>query len=258
MLTGASSGIGRATATAVARRGGTVHLLARREWLLDEVRREICAQGGTAYSHVVDVCDEAALQAIARRVHDQSGAIDVLINNAGVGPLKSFMDTSNEDWDWTFQTNLKAIVFGVRAFLPHMLERGRGTIVNVASLAGLIGNPLAAYSASKFAVVGLSESLLIEYGARGINVVVVCPGVVDTEIAEAAARVGRSDPTINARMREFMGRFGVAPSQVAEDIVRAVEKPRFLVLSPRHASVLRRLHRMFPGPMRRAFRQFTE
>lgn len=256
VITGASSGIGRATAVEVARRGGTVHLLARREHLVDQVCEEIRAHGGAAFGYVVDVRSERALGEVAAQIYATSGCVDVLINNAGVGAVKGFLDTTNDDWSWTLETNLYSVVFGVRAFLPRMLERGRGTIVNVASLAGLIGNPLAAYTASKCALVGLSESLQIEYGSLGIQFVVVCPGVIDTEIAMAAATAGRSSPTMDSRMRDFMARFGVAPAIVAEDIVAAIERPRFLVVSPRHARVLRTMHRWFPRQMRKAFSRF--
>ena len=258
VLTGASSGLGRATALELARRGATLHLIARRATLLDEVCEEAVACGAAATSHVADIRDSRATDQVIREVLAASGRVDVLVNNAGVGPLRSFLATTEDDWAWTLDVNLRAAVNLTRGLLPSMLERGEGTIVNVASLAGLMANTLSAYTASKFALVGFSESLLIEYGGRGIDVVVVCPGAIDTDMAEAAIRDRRSDPSLEARMREFLDKFGVAPQVVARDVVRAIERPRFLVLSPGHAKVLRTLHRVFPNSMRRVFRRLGE
>lgn len=256
VLTGASSGIGRATALALAKQGAVLHLIARRGPLLEQVCQQARALGGSATAHVLDIRDPAAFAQMADSVHAEHQCVDVLINNAGVGPMKPFLQTTDDDWKWTFDTNVYAVVTGVRAFLPAMLEHGRGTIINVASLAGLIANPLSAYTASKFAVVGLSESLLIEYGNRGVEFVVVCPGVIDTGIATAAIEAGRSQSGMDTRVREFLAKHGAAPEAVAHDIVQAIHRPRPVVLSPRHAGLLRALHRVFPDQIRALFRRF--
>jgi short-subunit dehydrogenase len=258
VLTGASSGLGRATALELARRGAILHLVARRSELLDRVCGEVEELGGVASAYVTDLRDPVAVEGLIAEIHAAVGAVDVLINNAGAGPLKSFLDTTDDDWEWTLDVNVRALVQLTRGLLPAMLERRRGTIVNVASLAGLMANPLSAYTASKFAVVGLSESLLIEYGGRGIDVVVVCPGAIDTGMAEAALQEGRSEPAVETRMRAFLGKYGVQAEVVARDVVNAIERPRFLVLSPPHAVVLNAVHRLFPAAMRRVFRRFGE
>ena len=246
VLTGASSGIGRATALALAAEGAVLHLVARREQLLAEVCSEARALGGVATPHVFDVRDHEAFTQMAEQVHAEHGRVDILINNAGVGATKSFMETNEDDWKWTFDTNLHAAVHAIRMFLPNMIEHGDGIIVNVASLAGVMANTLAAYSASKFAVVGMSESLLLEYGDKGLKVVVVCPGVIATEIATASIAADRTNGVIGPSLQKLLADYGSAPELVARDIVRAVHQPRFMVPTPMHANVLRRVHRMFP------------
>jgi NADP-dependent 3-hydroxy acid dehydrogenase YdfG len=258
VLTGASSGIGRATALALAAEGSVLHLVARREQLLMEVCDEARALGGAATPHVFDVRDGDAYARMAEDIHTRYGRVDVLINNAGVGATKSFMETTEDDWKWTFDTNLYAVVQGIRMFLPTMIENGGGTIVNVASLAGVMANTLAAYTASKFAVVGMSESLLLEYGDKGLKVVVVCPGVIATEIATASIVADRTNGVIGPSLQKLLAAYGSAPELVARDIVKAIRQPRFIVPTPMHATVLRRLHRTFPELARVLTRRLSQ
>lgn len=257
VLTGASSGIGRATALALAREGAVLHLLARRAERLEQVCGEARALGGRATPHVLDVRDAQSFAQVADKILAEHGYIDVLVNNAGVGPMKTFLETTNDDWTWTLDTNLYAVVTAIRMFLPCMLERGKGTIINVASLAGLVGNSLPAYTASKFAVVGLSESLALEYGGRGIDISVVCPGIINTEMATASIEAGRSGATLEQRLVELLAKHGVDPDVVARDIVRGIRRPRFLILSPAHASVIHSFHAMFPNLTRALLRRFA-
>lgn len=257
VLTGASSGIGRATALALAREGAILHVIARREQRLLEVCAEARQLGGTATPHVFDVRDDGAFARLAEHIRTEHGHIDVLINNSGVGATKTFLETTEDDWQWTFDINFRAMVTSIREFLPMMLDRGSGTIVNVSSIAGVAGSTLAAYTASKFAVVGLSESLLLEYGGRGVSFVVVCPGLIKTEIAVAAIDAGRDNETIGPKMRDFIDRFGAAPEKVARDIVRAIHRPRFLVFSPMHASVIHGIHTLFPTVSRMISRRVS-
>lgn len=247
VLTGASSGIGRATALALASEGCVLHLIARRESLLAEVRAEVEERGAQATIHPLDVRDDEGFARVTETVLAAHGGVDVLINNAGVGPLKPFLETSDDDWVWTLDTNVRAMARSTRAFLPSMLERGSGTIVNMASLAGLVASSLAAYSTSKFAVVGMSEALLIEFGDRGIDVIAVCPGFVATQMAEASIAAGRVDTDVATRVRELMARRGVAPEVVARDIVEAILRPRFLVYSPPGMRLLHTTHKLVPG-----------
>lgn len=257
VLTGASSGIGRATALALAREGAVLHLVARRAQRLAEVCAAAQALGGIATPHAFDVRDGAALAELAEQIRVQHGRIDILINNSGVGATKTFLETTEDDWKWTFDINFHAVVAAVREFLPMMLEQGHGTIVNVASIAGVTGSMLSAYTASKFAVVGLSESLLLEYGERGLKVIVVCPGVVKTEIADAAIDAGRTNSTLGPKMRAFIERFGTAPETVAQDIVQAIHRPRFMVFTPTYTNAMRFMHQWLPGVSRMLTRRFS-
>jgi NAD(P)-dependent dehydrogenase (short-subunit alcohol dehydrogenase family) len=247
VLTGASSGIGRATALALAREGAELHLIARRAQLLEEVCGEVRALGGMATPHVLDVRDTNAVMQLAEHLRVVHGRIDVLINNAGVGAIRKFLETTDDDWKWTFDVNLHSVIGCIRAFLPMMLSHGGGTIVNIASVAGITGNILAAYTASKFAVVGLSESLLLEYGKQGLKVVVVCPGIINTDMASTAIDAGRTDPSLGPLMQRVMRERGVSPDVVARDIVKAIRRPRFLVLTPMHAVVMKVIHQFLPG-----------
>jgi len=257
ILTGASSGIGRATALALARHGAVLHLVARREALLEQVCADARARGGSATPHVFDVRDPDAFARMVEQITAQHSRVDVLINNAGVGAMKSFLETTDDDWKWTVDTNLHSVINSIRAVLPGMLERGEGTIVNVASLAGLMANTLAAYSASKAAVIGLSESLVLEYGDRGIDIVVVCPGIIDTDIANAGILAGRAAESVGQNLQKVLSTHGARPEAVARDIVAAIRRPRFLILSPAHATVLRTLHSMFPGLTRSLVRRLS-
>ena len=247
VLTGASSGIGRATALALAAEQAILHLVARRQDRLEEVCAEARRLGAHATPHMFDVRDASGVARLGEHIRAEHGVIDILINNAGVGVTKTFLESTDDDWDWTLAVNLYGVVYAIREFLPMMLERGRGTIVNVASLAGITGSLLSAYAASKSAIVGLSESLMIEYGDQGLDVIVVCPGAIKTEIATAAMEVGRTNTTLGTKLHDSLQRFGVEPEVVAADIVRALHHPRFLVMTPMHASVIRTLHRLFPS-----------
>src|SRR5262245_2255353 len=184
LITGAASGIGRAAAFAFAERGASLILtdieadgLARTALLCRKL-------GSTVDEQRVDVSDAGAMQKLAERVHARIRAVDVLINNAGVAAAGSFVGTPLEVWDWVVSINLKGVVHGCHYFVPKMIERGAGGhVVNVASLAGLVASRrMSVYSATKFAVVGMSESLRQELSPFGISVTTICPGVIDTPI----------------------------------------------------------------------------
>jgi NAD(P)-dependent dehydrogenase (short-subunit alcohol dehydrogenase family) len=258
VLTGASSGIGRATALALARQGAHLHLVARRKDVLEAVCTEARALGGTATAHAFDVRCADDFVSLAEHVRATHGRIDVLINNAGVGAIKTFFETTDDDWKWTFDTNFHSAVSSIHAFLPLMLEQGGGVIVNIASIAGITGNVLTAYTASKFALVGLSESLLLEYGARGLKVVVVCPGIINTDMAASAIDTGRTNATLGPIIQRISKQKGVSPDVVARAIVKAIRRPRFMVFTPIHANVMRILYRLVPGLWRAIARRMMK
>ncbi len=182
VVTGASSGFGELTAKLLAKEGASVVLAARRVERLEALAAEIEGRGGRALAVKCDVTEIADLQGLRDRVDEAFGRCDVLINNAGIPGGGRFEDLSLEQIERVIRVNLLGVLFGTKAFLPMMLDRRRGHIVNVASLAGRYATPGASvYSASKHGVVAFSEALYYELGPRGILVTSVNPGFAATE-----------------------------------------------------------------------------
>ena len=189
VVTGAASGIGTALADRFADEGAHVALVDRAS--TDEVVARLTGGGCHVTGFRVDVSSRVAMEALAARVYDEFGRVDVLCNNAGVVLFSSLMDTTDADWDWILTVNIKGAINGVSAFVPRMLAQGGDAahIVNTASGAGLIATgvlPTGAYATSKFAVVGYSEALRAELEPSGIGVSVLCPGSVHTGILDTA------------------------------------------------------------------------
>ena len=184
LITGAGKGIGRSIALALANEGVKVALLSRTMNDLTKVAEEIATQGGTAYTVTADVSDFNAMQTAVKQVESELGAIDILINNAGVGIFGGFLEVSPEDFKKVLDINLFGVYNATHAVLPSMIERKTGDIINVSSTAGLKGAAItSAYSASKFAVNGLSESLMFEVRKHNIRVSTLCPSTVATDLA---------------------------------------------------------------------------
>lgn len=230
VITGAGSGIGRATALAFAREGARLHLADLDGVAAEDTAREIRDMGAQATAHQVDCTDAEDVRRLADTVYAAEGRVDVLHNNAGVccgGPVEQI---SLADWHWTVDVNLWGVVHGVHAFLPRMIEQGSGHIVNTASMAGLVGLPMVApYCASKFAVVGLSEALNAELAAHGIHVTVVCPGATRTKVLENA-RLGLP-VGVNEKLIGALGSHARGPEHIAALVVEAVRTRRSFVVS---------------------------
>jgi len=233
VVTGAAHGIGRATALAMAERGAVVHASDIDADGVQALSEELERVGAPrAVAHEVDVTDYAAVSELAERVHSDDGRVDVLVNNAGVAFGAPIEDTTIEDWKRVIDVNLWGVIHGIHAFVPGMLERESGHIVNMASGLGLIGFPyVAVYCATKFAIVGLSESLNIELRARGVHVAAICPGIIRTEIVQRTPMKGRS-AELREATRAFYADRGTPPSRVARDVIRTVERRRAVQVTP--------------------------
>jgi NADP-dependent 3-hydroxy acid dehydrogenase YdfG len=219
-ITGASSGIGRAAAIHMAQRGARVVLGARREHAISEVAAEIRAAGGEATWRVTDVAHLGDLEALVAIACERFGQLDVLVNNAGTGPLSRFDAVRVADWDEMIDVNLRGVLYGIAAALPIFARQQSGHIINVVSTAGLKILPMmAVYGATKNAVRTLSEGLRQEAGPN-LRVTEISPGAIATEFSnrvedESARR------TLQAQLRAI----AIAPEAVARAIAFAVEQP---------------------------------
>ncbi|HET7478142.1 MAG TPA: SDR family oxidoreductase [Rubrobacteraceae bacterium] len=215
LVTGAGRGIGRTVAMTLAERG--YRIAANDLRAPEETLREIEQIGGEALSVPGDVSDEASVRGMVEAMMSEFGRIDVLVNNAGISSITPAEETSLEDWNRTLSVNLTGPFLTCREFGKVVLERGEGSIVNISSVAGLLGiGDRAAYNASKHGLIGLTRTLAAEWGGRGVRVNAVCPGWVKTEMDEEdQAGGGYTDADIEGRTP--MGRFARP-----EDIARAV------------------------------------
>src|SRR5205809_5235900 len=248
LVTGASSGIGAQLARDLAARGMRVALLARRADRLTALADEIRRAGGHAIVVPGDVAERASIEDAAAGVLERFGRVDLLVNNAGYGRHVLFKDHDPADIERMMRTNYLGVVWATKAVLPAMRARRRGWIVNISSVAGKLGQPdEAAYSASKFAVTGLSEGLSYELAPLGIHVMTVYPALVRTEMFT---------PAVLARMPERSISF-LEPAVLSRAVLRALARGRHEVTVPRWgvvAYVLRvllpRLHRRMAAPIR--------
>src|SRR5215213_4213523 len=208
VVTGASSGIGRATAFAFASAGAAVVLAARREAPLREAAAQCEQRGGRALAVPTDMRDESAVQRLADAAAEKFGGIDVWINNAGVTLAGRFEDAPSDLWREVLEVNLFGYANGARAAIPHLRARGGGAIVNVGSVNSRVGAPyLSAYVASKFAVRGFAECLRDELRGTGIDVSTVLPASIDTPLFSTpptspdgrSSRCGRSSAPSGSR-----------------------------------------------------------
>ncbi|SNC74574.1 3-oxoacyl-[acyl-carrier protein] reductase [Hymenobacter gelipurpurascens] len=184
LVTGAGKGIGRAVAVALAHEGVNVALLARTESQLREVAQEIEALGVKAVVVTADVADRASVEKAVGQALTELGTLDILINNAGIGTFAKLVDMDPAEWEKIIQVNLMGTYYTTRAVLPQMIARETGDIINIASTAGQRGAATtSAYSASKFAILGLTESLMQEVRKHNIRVSALTPSTVATELA---------------------------------------------------------------------------
>lgn len=226
LVTGASSGIGEATAVALAAEGAAVAIAARRVDRLDTLKTKLEAEGARVVAVELDVTDEAACRAAVERTVQELGGLDIVINNAGVMLLGPIEGADTQDWRRMVETNVLGLMYVTHAALPHLLERG-GDVVQVSSVAGRVARAgSGVYNASKFAVGAFSESLRQEVTTRGVRVTLVEPGAVATELQ---SHITHADT--KAGIEKWIA--GMRPLQ-SDDIARAVV---YAVTQPAHVSV---------------------
>ncbi len=193
IVTGASRGIGKAISILLAQSGSRVVLAARSEPQLKSVRDEISSQNGEALVIPTDLTRDEEMERLVEQTIKEWGSVDVLINNAGLGKVAPVVKAKVSDWDETFQVNLRAPMILSKLVLPQMMERGEGSIINISSVSGKSGQANgSAYSASKFGLMGFTQSLYEEVREYGIRVAAICPGFVDTPLIPQMRRMDRS------------------------------------------------------------------
>ena len=219
IITGASSGLGEATAKRLAKGGARLVLGARRDDRLKRLCEEIKAEGGQAVYRVTDVTDREQVEALAQLARDEFGRIDVLVNNAGLMPLSPLDKLKVDEWDQMVDVNIKGVLYGIAAVLPTMREQHEGHVINLSSVAGHVVFPAAAvYCATKFAVKALTEGLRQESDGE-IRATNISPGAIDTELTQSI----RDDDT--AKGVNELYTLAIDADAVARAIAFAVEQP---------------------------------
>ncbi|MBV8441550.1 MAG: SDR family oxidoreductase [Hyphomicrobiales bacterium] len=219
-ITGASSGIGEAPAVLLAQRGAKLVLGARRLDRLEALAGRIEGTGGEAAFGRTDVKRRADLAALVNLASERFGKLDVLVNNAGIGPISPLDDLRVEEWEEMIDVNIKGVLYGIAAALPVFRRQGFGHFVNTASTAGLITRPaMAVYSGTKFAVRAISEGLRQEAGDK-LRVTIITPGFVRTDFVERV-----NIPAVRAQLEEARDTFAIPPDAIAHAIAFAIEQP---------------------------------
>ena len=219
LITGASSGIGEATARRLAASGHRVVLGARRADRIAAIAAEIRAAGGDAEPRELDVTDPRSMDAFVRAAQDRYGRVDVLVNNAGVMPLSMLEALKVDEWNRMIDVNIRGVLHGIAAVLPIMRGQGEGHIVNIASVSGHRVDPTAAvYSATKFAVRAISEGLRQE--SRELRVTIVSPGLTSSELTASI-----TDPTMREAIEGLM-EIAIPAAAVADAVDYAIGQPR--------------------------------
>jgi NAD(P)-dependent dehydrogenase (short-subunit alcohol dehydrogenase family) len=245
LVTGAASGLGRELALALGREGAIVLLVDINAAELTQTAESLDRMGADRRTYAVDVSDREGVAGLAARVEEEFGGLDVLINNAGVFVWADVVDTTLEDWDWTVGVNLWGPILTINAFLPRMIRRRSGHIVNVASAGGLVTMPtLGAYSTTKFGLVGLTETLQHELKPHNITVTLVCPGNIRTPIIDHVKVRGYDREKLTRASYGLMPR--MAPGKAASIILAGVKHDRAMVILTPLAHLLYYVKRLSP------------
>ena len=259
-ITGAGSGIGRGLSHALARRGCHIALADIDQEGLHETAAQLGKYNVQLSEHVLDVADRAAVAALPEAIIAAHGAIDVVVNNAGVGLGGDFMRASEADFDWVMEINFHAVVRITRAFLPHLLQRPEAALVNISSLYGLVsteGNTH--YCASKFAVRGFSNALRLELADTKLHICVVHPGGVATNIAKKARlSAGVSEEEVVEHQARMAKLLRLPPAKAGEVIARGIERNKQRVLVGIDAKFISLIERLWPVSYGKVVQKLTE
>jgi NAD(P)-dependent dehydrogenase (short-subunit alcohol dehydrogenase family)/pimeloyl-ACP methyl ester carboxylesterase len=261
LVTGAGSGIGRATALEFAGLGAEVVVSDINEATVRATTAEIAARGGLAHAYTLDVSDAGAVEAFATEVCDEHGVPDIVVNNAGIGQAGRFIDTPADQWERVLDVNLGGVVNGCRAFARRLVDRGTGGhIVNVASSAAYTpSQSLNAYCTSKAAVYMFSDCLRAELDSAGIGLTTICPGLIDTNIVNTTrfdAPPGKADQVAERRdqLAKMFAARGYGPNKVAKAIVSSVQKNTAIRPVAPEAYLMYGTSRLLPPALRSAAR----
>ncbi|MCP2276084.1 SDR family oxidoreductase [Nocardia amikacinitolerans] len=258
LITGAASGLGRGTAHAVAAKGASLILTDIDAEGLRRTAEELRAAGATVrVAEALDVSDHTAVVALAAKVHDEIGSVDIVMNVAGIATWGTVDRLTHDQWRRTIDIDLMGPIHVIEEFLPPMIEAGRGGhLVNVSSAAGLFGLPWhAPYSASKFGLRGVSEVLRFDLRRHGIGVSLVCPGAMSTPMVNRVdiAGVDREAEAVQRGLKLFL-RHAVTAEQAAKSIVRGVERNRYLIYTSQDIRIGHWAQRYFPPAYNLAMR----
>lgn len=220
LITGASSGIGEATAKELASKGAKLVLAARRKDRLEKLQKEIQTTGGQVIYKVTDVSSYEQMEELVAYAIETFGEINVLVNNAGVMPLSPLYQKKIKEWDTMVDVNIKGVLYGIATVLPAMRERKEGHIINVSSIAGHSVFPSGSvYSGTKFAVRAISEGLRMEEASNNIRTTIISPGAIATELLESISDLDLKSETIEK------SKIGIEPANIARAIAFAIEQP---------------------------------
>lgn len=254
LVTGAGSGIGCEIAVLFAAQGAHVILSDINETGMQDTGRRIKQAGGECETHIADVSKRSDMKKLASAVREKHGALDILVNNAGIASAGRFVDTALDTWDKVLDINVKGVVHGCHYFLPDMIERGHGGhVVNLASMAAFVApREMSIYAASKFAVLGFSESLRCEMATHDIHVAAICPGVINTPIIANTVVEGQvAERGLQEKAIDFYQKRNYPPQKVAQAVLKAVLKNKSVVPVSPEAWLSYYAKRLLPGVMER-------
>ena len=264
VITGAGSGMGRYLAMLLAKDGADVCICDVNEETLNETLAMLRKFNVSVSSHVLDVSDKEAIEALPQKVIDQHGKVDMVFNNAGVTAGSHFQDMKEDNWDWVMGINFNGVINSTRAFIPHLIDKSEAAIINTSSIFGMVTVPgQSVYHATKFAVRGFTESLALEMKQTNPNLQIHCvhPGHIGTNIA-ATARMSDEDfkdnetrssifarnaPKTQQEMGELFREGGMHPSKAAKIILNGVKKNKTRIFIGLDAKLLDLSQRLFPN-----------